>query len=100
MKEFPIIVNVKNKNSFSDYAYERTICYLRRDIYDHILNHTENEFFDLDKFNRQYDTNMINLIIKELSEHGWKCKVSFGGTALFIYSTDKPPISCWDDGLE
>jgi len=36
---------------------------------------------------------------EELEELGWKCKKSFGQTALFIYSTENPPPSCWDDSL-
>jgi hypothetical protein len=38
-------------------------------------------------------------IITELVNIGWNCKLSFGNTGLFIYSTDKPPPSCWDDGF-
>ena len=42
---------------------------------------------------------MSEIIIKELEELGWKCKLSYGQTALFIYSTENPPPSCWDDSF-
>ena len=41
--------------------------------------------------------NMTSKIIEELQELGWKCKTSFGGTGLFIYSTENPPPNCYDD---
>ena len=39
---------------------------------------------------------MINTTVKELKELGWNCKLSFGGTGLFIYSTENQPRGCWD----
>lgn len=109
MKEFPNILNVKNKVQFPDIFYNRVLCYFRKEIYEHIISHGENSYFDLEKFGREYckdQTNRVELvfqmsgtIMNELVNLGWKCKLSFGGTALFIYSTDDPPPSCWDDGL-
>ena len=104
MKEFPDILNVKEKEKFPTIYYNRVLCYLRRDIYEHVISHDENSYFDLDKFSRTYykDSKISELsesIIPELEKLGWKCKLSFGGTALFIYSTDKAPASCWDDSL-
>jgi hypothetical protein len=105
MKIFPSILNVKNNKNFEKIHYTRTLCYLRRDIYNHIISHEENNYFDLGKFNEnnhkdmKISLEMIRTIIKELTDLGWKCKLSFGETALFIYSSDKTPASCWDDGL-
>jgi hypothetical protein len=109
MKEFPNILNVKNKESFHEIHYNRVLCYLRKSIYEHIISHDENNYFDLEKFGRLYFKNQKNreelinnlsiTVQKELEKLGWKCKCSFMGTALFIYSSDKPPASCWDDGL-
>ena len=39
------------------------------------------------------------IVKSELVKLGWKCKTSFGGTGLFIYSTEEPPPSCWEEGL-
>lgn len=107
MKEFPMKMNVNQKDNFESYLFDRYLCYLRKDIYEHLLlrNNDENNYFDLDKWvrnnldnNKCILNNMLEQIIKEIKELGWKCQTSFGGTALFIYSNDKPS-SCYDDEL-
>ena len=110
MEELPIILHVKNKDIFSTLFYNKVFCYLRKSIYEHVISKDENSFFDLEQFGKLYfndNTNRVDLITKlsteiqlELKELGWNCKLSYGGTALFIYSTDNPPPSCWDDGLQ
>jgi cob(I)alamin adenosyltransferase len=105
MKQFPENINVINKNDFPIYLYDRTLCYLRRDIYDHMLKNTEEEYFDLGAFYKIYKTStesqkkITEVIIKELEDFNWKCQTSFMGTGLFIYACDKP-INCWGDGFE
>ena len=109
MKKLPIIIDVKNKENFSDIYYRRVLCYLRKAVYEHIISKDENSFFDIENFGRLYYNdkknrvdlmkNLITTIKSELENLGWKCKLSFGETALFIYSTDNVPPSCWDDGL-
>jgi hypothetical protein len=109
MKEFPNILNVKNKDSFPEIHYNRVMCYLRKSIYEHVINHDENSYFDLDQVGRLHLSDQKNreeliaslctAIRSELKKLGWKCKCSFGGTALFIFSSENPPSSCWDDGL-
>lgn len=103
MKGFPSHLNPENKENFSRYNYERTKCYLRRDLYEHIISHDENDYFALTDFikDRKIDMNDIqkitNELIEELVKLGWKCKLSFGQTGLFIYSTTEPPSSCWEE---
>ena len=105
MKTFPNILNVENKDNFNEIYYNRVLCYLRRDLYEHILCNSENSYFDLDKFTRPYKIteeqliNMTKTVMKELEELSWKCKLSFQDTGLFIYSSEKPPVSCWEDDL-
>jgi len=106
MKDFPDILNIKNKDEFPIIYYNRVLCYLRKAIYEHVISHDENSYFDLEKFSRLHFEKTDEFISKlgddvkpALEKLGWKCKLSFGGTALFIYSTEKPPPSCWDDGL-
>ena len=109
MKEFPINLNVKYKDSFPDIYYTRTLCYLRKSIYEHIISSDENNYFDFEEFGRKYfkdhkdriklTSKLIESIMLELETRGWKCKISYGGTAMFIYSTDKPPPSCWEDSM-
>ena len=106
MKEFPEILDVKNKENFPDLHYNRVLCYFRKSIYEHIIKEEEKSYFDLNTFKKKYlkkDTemeSMVKTIVEELGTLGWKCKTSFGGTALFIYSSEKPPHTCWDDGFD
>jgi hypothetical protein len=108
MKEFPTKLNVNNKENFTYLNYSRIKCYLRKSIYEHIISHDENSYFDLEKFGSIHITDLKHKdllytlsisIQEELSKLGWKCKTSFGGTALFIFSSIDPPPGCWDDGL-
>jgi hypothetical protein len=100
MKEFPPTLKTENKDNFAKINHERLKCYLRRDLYEHIISHTENEYFSLDDFNRRVGnmekTNeLIDELIPELTNLGWKCQKAYGDTGLFIYSTEKPPANCW-----
>lgn len=106
MKNFSDKLNISNKHNFQSLHYERTLCYLRRDIFEHVIKEDENSYFELDKFSRNYLNNntklitkMTETVISELEKLGWKCKTSFGGTGLFIYSTKNPPPSCFEDCL-
>ena len=108
MKKFPNALNVDFKNNFSDIYNDMVLCKLRQDVFDHIIGESENSYFDIDKFTTSYKHADMKCVIykqfmpeimNELNNLGWKCKLSFGGTALFIYSSEDPPPSCWDDGL-
>ena len=101
MKEFPNNLNVKNRDNFTEIQKNRLKCYLRRDIYEHILSHTEEDYFFLDNFNKRINNmeqvkQLVREIIPELEELGWKCKLAYGETGLFIYSTEQPPKNCWE----
>ena len=49
MKEFPCVCNPKNKNNFQHLNHDRLKCYLRKDLYEHIISHEENDYFSLDE---------------------------------------------------
>ena len=103
MKEFPDSCNVNNKSEFPELLHNRNLCYLRRDIYELILKEDETNYFDLSKFahNREISDadlkKMIDIVQSELVGRGWKTKTSFGGTGLFIYSSENPPTNCFPD---
>jgi hypothetical protein len=109
MKEFPNRMHVDNKDNFPQLFYDRYLCYLRRDIFELLINRNgdENNFLCLDTWCRNNIQNrkdlmgqMRDTVIKEIEETTkWKCKLSYGGTGLFVYSTDEPPSSCFEDGL-
>lgn len=100
MREFPKKLHVDNKASFAQYYRDRVLCYLRRDLYEHILRSKEDEYFDLDRFNATHlidltiTIELVNVVSTELMKLGWNCALSYGNTALFIYSGEKPK-NCW-----
>jgi hypothetical protein len=105
MDSFTQLISPIYKKSFNIYHINRQKQKLRTNIYDHIISHGENEYFSLDEFlaeNR--DTSLAKTIIKDIMEElrsiGWKCMTSFGGTGLFIYSSEKPPSNCFEDSKE
>ena len=101
MKEFPKHLDVKYKEKFAEINYKRIKCYLRKSLYEHIINHEEKDYFSLDSFSSKFEISLditqklVDDMIQELEKLGWKCKLSFGNTGLFIYS-DKKPANCWD----
>jgi hypothetical protein len=106
MLDFPDKLNVNNKCYFMEYYFNRIVSYLRRDIYEHILCNSEMEYYDLETFFKKYKidkkktSEMSTKIIGELELLGWTCKLSFGGTGLFIYSDkDNPPSNYYVDGI-
>jgi hypothetical protein len=103
MDEFPESISVDNKDIFSKYLYYMTLKNIRKDIFEFMISRKdEDKYFDLDKYMYQKNNgvevaDMMNTISGELSALGWKTKLSFGGTGLFIYSTEVPPPSCYED---
>lgn len=104
MKEFPPWIKVVHKPSFDKVLRTRTESYLRRSITEHIISHPEHLYFSLEKFNDSQALDNLNLVkelvknlIPELQQLGWNCKLSYGGTGLFIYSTPNPPPNCVPD---
>jgi hypothetical protein len=102
MKKFPSTLGPNNKESFKQRYHDRLTCYLRKEIYEHILSHEEREYFSLDNFigqigDREIVKKIIQEIMVELRSIGWNCKTSYGGTGLFIYSTENPPSNCFED---
>jgi hypothetical protein len=97
MKEFPERMNVKNCKVFNALNYDRVKQYMRKDIYEFVISRkTEDDYFELTRFNTVYlnDLNTAKLMIKELipeiEQLGWKCKLGFGETGLFIFEKEVP----------
>jgi hypothetical protein len=104
MKKFPDTINSKNISNFSKYKLERISCYLRRDIYEFIINENFNDFFDLNSFSNKFKIsaqimkNILEPILKELLDLNWKYQITYRDTALFIFK-DVPPKNCYIDGF-
>lgn len=94
-----------NKSQFHVLRVKRLAAKFRSELTDLILAGNENNYFSLDDFCRKYNINrseqqiLESTVLAELTAKGWKCKTSFGGTGLFIYSSEKPPSNCYDDGF-
>jgi hypothetical protein len=104
MNNFPDSINIKNKHALNEVFYDTNLNYLRKDIFEFIIKGNENDYFDLDIWCRKNINNnwnmmkrLKNVIVSELQQIGWNCKCSFGDTCLFIYSTENPPSSCYED---
>lgn len=103
MKEFPDKLRPENKDKFHSYLYNRNLAYLRKEIFENILHGDENNYFILGNFynkngiSSEDSSKMTETIMTELNNLGWKTSLSFNNTGLFIYSTDKPPRSCYVD---
>lgn len=103
MNSFPNHIRSDNISTFQKINFERVAGLFRKEVYETILTRKdENVYIDLDTFSRKYCNNkacvvekFLTSIIEELAELGWKTKLSFGDTGLFIYSTEDPPSSCW-----
>ena len=92
MEKFPEHLHPGNKDKFSDILYKRMLARTRKKLYEHILHNDENSYFPM---TTAMEMRVCKEIIPELEALGWKCKTSYADTALFIYSTDDPPPSCW-----
>ena len=101
MLEFPNKIYPENFKNFKNLNKDRLLCLLRNEIYNLIISREEeNEYYSLDIFENKYNCkeylkDITDQVIIELKNIGWKTKLSFGDTGLFIYSTEDPPRSCW-----
>jgi hypothetical protein len=98
MVEFP---KPFEKDTFPQLRRKQCEALLRQSLYDHIISNDENNYFDIDRFNKTHVRNedlceeLFEIVIEELVQLGWKYKICFGGTGLFIYSGDTVPRSAW-----
>ena len=101
MDNFPLNIKPENKEQFFEIKYQKNLSLLRKEIYDFILDAKEDDFFDLVIFDKRVNKDMkntkmmCNQIVQELNYLGWKTKLSYGDTGLFIYSTENPPTNAW-----
>jgi hypothetical protein len=74
---------------------------MKKHIFQLMLEEKETDFFDLDRFNREYvqDTALTLHIAAEIREElhslGWKTHLGFGDTGLYVYSTEELPVGAY-----
>ena len=101
MDKFPLNIKPSLKDTFQKLRYENNLSLLRKEIYDFILKGKEDDFFDFVIFDKRNNKDMkitqkmCEQVITELNELGWKTKLSYGDTGLFIYSSENPPTNAW-----
>ena len=97
MNKFPDYLHVSNKDDFDVIFFDECVCLFRKTVLEHMLKRKENDFIDLDTFNRTYIRDMktmhriVSIVQEELSALGWYTYLGFGDTGLYIYSTEEKP---------
>ena len=101
MNSFPPTLHSKYNNIFYSMYEKKCLGTLRKNIYNHMIKSTEKDYFDIDVFNistgisKEITTKLLIIVLPELEMLGWKCKLAYGDTGLFIYK-DELPSTCWD----
>jgi hypothetical protein len=97
MNEFPSYLHVSNKDKFNELFFDECVSIFRKTVVNHLLTQKENDFIDLDTFNRTHVRDMkltqkiVSIIQTELTSLGWYTHLGFGDTGLYIYSTAEKP---------
>jgi hypothetical protein len=114
MNKFPKEIDIKNKTlqvdeyhlNFKSYNDERIIKIFRNEVYDYLISRKEeNDYFDIEGFCKKYNydrkdfISILEKVLIELQKMGWKTELSYGDSAVFIYSTEEKPRSCWNDEI-
>lgn len=107
MRKFSKLIKPENKDNFINIYTTRMKKKLRTELFEHILISEEKDYFSLDSFfestkklDKEVSEKILDEVLSELSMLGWKIKKSYGGTGIFIYSSENPPPNCWeDDGI-
>jgi hypothetical protein len=104
MESFPEdfrLPNAELDEKFRELKKQYCVRLLRQQLYLHMLERKENDFFDINRFNKAHVNNeklceeIFSVVVAELEALGWKYTISFGGTGLFIYSSENKPVSAW-----
>ncbi len=93
MKHFPTKLIPSNIDSFRDYNINRQTCYLRKEIYEWMVSPTffkdGERCFDLQL--KGYGEESINDVCLELNNLGWKTRLAFNNSSLYIYKEGEDP---------
>jgi len=86
----------QDSNKISDFRYEKYMNQFRNSIFQFLIDRkNENDYFNLDPFtNLEKFEFMLHEVLTDIQKIGWKTKLSFNDTGLFIY-TNEVPKTCW-----
>ena len=102
MKKFPSKLLPENISLFNSYNTTRITRYLRRRIYEWMISDDfATRCFDLQMSQgqlqmSQYPSHVIDNISKELNLLGWKTKIAFAYSSLYVYKEDDENPCKWD----
>lgn len=95
MKKFPKHLTPDFLSKFSSFNNKRQSYYLRKFIYEWMLTPAfETRCFDL-QILPKYSQEILDDVCKELNTLGWKTKLAFANSALYVYKEDENPCR-WD----
>jgi len=99
MREFPEKFQPIFLPQFSTFRFDRVQCYLRQDIYEHVLKGDSEDPFDLEIFRVKYElkkedlNKMVENLTKEMTIKKWGVSKGLGGTTLYVFDPSKPPAT-------
>lgn len=85
-----------DSEKISELRYEKKIKQFRDDIFTFLVNRkNEDDYFNLDPYlnDPKYEL-MLHEILTDIQRIGWKTKLSFNDTGLFIFKNEVPK-TCW-----
>ena len=95
MKKFPKHLTPDFLSKFSSFNNKRQSYYLRKFIYEWMLTPAfETRCFDL-QILPKYSQEILDDVCKELNTLGWKTKLAFANSSLYVYKEDENPCR-WD----
>ena len=83
-------------DKISELKYEKMLKQFRNNIYDFLIcRKNEDAYFNLDPYlnDPKYEL-MLHEILTDIQRIGWKTKLSFNDTGLFIFK-ENIPKTCW-----
>lgn len=104
MDKFPEYLVPEESKNFEEYYDKKLLSFIRQEIETIILLENENDYFDLVNFKEKHSIKDIKKVVslckviqEELSKLGWKSKMIYADTALYIYNYKKPCVLNWTE---
>lgn len=94
-------LHVSKKSEFPEWRRAFYLRKLRKHLMQWMMKGNENDFFDLDEFNRMFvqditlTQQLVEHVTSELHSLGWKTFLGFGGTGLYVYSSEERPVNAY-----
>ncbi len=97
MDRFPPDLTPSNRSGLLAMQYNHALALLRHDVFETVVSNNADNFYDLSSFKYHTHVNfkaMVAQVRAELENLGWKTKLAYGETALFVFD-GVPPSNAW-----